>query len=238
MHRIRSAHAWPFQFVLSFDPKTDSGKVYPLLLTFANSTQAADKMRVAQSLSNLNRFAPAIFAANEKYYRDLLNTATSIETPDAALNGAFTWAVAAIDQLKVKTTLDLSEEALAEGFVSSGNAARPGFGWFFGRDALWSLYATNSYGDFRTAKAEIDFLLARQRADGKIMHEWSQTANLVDWKALTYEYASADATELLQMALNDYVRISGDTQFAAAHWDQLLRAWQFETSQDSPDGDI
>jgi glycogen debranching enzyme len=144
--------------------------------------------------------------------------------------------VAAIDQLRVKTPPDLTEEALAAGFVSSGNAARPGFGWFFGRDALWSLYAVNSYGDFHTTKAEIEFLLARQRADGKIMHEWSQTANLVDWKALPYEYASADATVLLQMVVNDYVRISGDAQFAAAHWDQLLRAWQFETSHDSPDG--
>lgn len=191
---------------------------------------------MAQALVELNRSAAAIFAANERYYRELLNTATSIETPDSSLNDAFTWAVASIDQLRVKTTPDLSEEALTAGFVSSGNAARPGFGWFFGRDALWSLYAIDSYGGFQTAKAEVEFLLARQRADGKIMHEWSQTADLVDWKALPYEYASADATELLQMAMNDYVRISADTQFAAAHWEQLLRAWQFETSHDSPDG--
>ena len=230
------ARDWPLQFVLSFDPKTDSGKVFPLLLTLANTAQTTDKTAMAHALLELNRSAPAIFAANETYYRELLNISTSIETPDTSLNDAFTWAVAAIDQLRVKTTPDLSEEALTAGFVSSGNAARPGFGWFFGRDALWSLYATNSYGDFHTTRAEIEFLLARQRADGKIMHEWSQTANLVDWKALPYEYASADATILLQMAVNDYVRISGDTQFATTHWQQLLRAWQFETSHVSPDG--
>ena len=227
---------WPLQFVLSFDPKTDSGKLFPLLLTFANTEQSADKMAMARALVELNRSATAIFASNEGYYRELLNTATNIETPDASLNDAFTWAVTAIDQLRVKTTPDLAEEALAAGFVSSGNAARPGFGWFFGRDALWSLYAVNSYGDFHTTKAQIEFLLARQRADGKIMHEWSQTANLVDWKSLPYEYASADATLLLQMAMNDYVRISGDTQFATTHWEQLLRAWRFQTSHDSPDG--
>src|SRR6201996_1690871 len=231
-----SPRDWPLQFVLSFDPRTDSGKIFPLFLTFANSPQTTDKMAMAQALVDLNRSAPTIFATNEMYYRRLLNTATSIETPDASLNDAFTWAIAAIDQLRVKTTPDLSEEALTAGFVSSGNAARPGFGWFFGRDALWSLYATNSYGDFHTTKAEIEFLLARQRADGKVMHEWSQTANLVDWKALPYEYASSDATLLLQMAVNDYVRISGDTQFAAAHWEQLLRAWKFVTSHVSPDG--
>lgn len=230
------ARDWPLQFVLSFDPKRDSGKVFPLLLTFANAVQTTDKMAMAKALVELNRSASTIFATNEKYYRDLLNTATSIETPDASLNDAFTWAVAAIDQLRVKTTPDLSEEALTAGFVSSGNAARPGFGWFFGRDALWSLYAINSYGDFHTTRAEIEFLLARQRADGKIMHEWSQTANLVDWKTLPYEYASADATPLLQMAMNDYVGISGDTKFAAAHWEQLLRAWKFVTTHVSPDG--
>jgi hypothetical protein len=229
-------HDWPLQFVLSFDPKTDSGKVFPVLLTFGNTAKTAGKMPMAQALAELNRSAPAIFAANERYYRELLDTATSIETPDRSLNDAFTWAVTAIDQLRVKTTPDLSEEALTAGFVSSGNAARPGFGWFFGRDALWSLYAVNSYGDFRTTRAQFEFLLARQRADGKIMHEWSQTANLVDWKSMPYEYASADATALLQMAVNDYVRISGDTQFAAAHWEQLLRAWQFQTSHVSPDG--
>ena len=227
---------WPLQFVLSFDPKTDSGKLFPLLLTFANTEQSADKMAMARALVELNRSATAIFASNEGYYRELLNTATSIDTPDASLNDAFTWAVTAIDQLRVETTPDLAEEALAAGFVSSGNAARPGFGWFFGRDALWSLYAVNSYGDFHTTKAQIEFLLARQRTDGKIMHEWSQTANLVDWKSLPYEYASADATLLLQMAVNDYVRISGDTQFATAHWEQLLGAWRFQTSHDSPDG--
>lgn len=229
-------HDWPVQFVLSFDPKRDSGKVFPLLLTFADTAETTDKVSMARSLVELNRAAPSIFAANEKYYRTLLSTQASIETPDASLNDAFTWAVIAIDQLRVKTTPDLNEEALTAGFVSSGNAARPGFGWFFGRDALWSLYAVNSYGGYETTREEIEFLLARQRADGKIMHEWSQTANLVDWKALPYEYASADATELLQMAMNDYVLISGDTRFVVAHWGQLLKAWQFETSHDSPDG--
>ena len=29
----------------------------------------------------------------------------------------------------------------------SADSARPGFGWFFGRDTLFTLYAVNSYGD-------------------------------------------------------------------------------------------
>jgi hypothetical protein len=68
------------------------------------------------------------------------------------------------------------------------------------------------------------------------MHEWSQTADLVDWRSLPYPYASADATPLFLMASNDYLNVSGDTSFIQANWEPLARAWKFETSHDS-DGD-
>ena len=40
------------------------------------------------------------------------------------------------------------ETALVAGYFTSADSARPGFGWFFGRDALYTLYAVNGYGDF------------------------------------------------------------------------------------------
>jgi glycogen debranching enzyme len=230
------ARSWPLQFVLHFDPATDSGKIFPLLLVSASTAQAAQKTALIAGLSRLNASAAEYFKAHEAYYANFLREATSIETPDETLNAAFTWGVVAINQLRVKTTPDLDEEALTAGFVGSGDSARPGFGWFFGRDALWTLFAVNSYGDFETSRKEIEFLLRRQRSDGKIMHEWSQTANLVDWAALPYEYASADATPLLQMALNDYLETSGDSSFIERHWNNILLAWQFETAHTSPDG--
>jgi len=104
------------------------------------------------------------------------------------------------------------------GIDGSGDSARPGFGWFFGRDALWTLYAVNAYGDFQLTRDELEFLLRRQGPDGKIIHEWSQTAEIVDWKSLPYMFASADATPLLLMAMNDYFQISGDVGFLKAHW--------------------
>jgi glycogen debranching enzyme len=230
------AAASPLQFVLHFDPKRDTGKMFPLLMTFANSKTETSKEAFGQSLAALNAQSSSILDSNRNYYRSFLAQHTAIETPDANLNTAFAWAEASIDQLRVKTTPDLKEEALTAGFVGSGDVARPGFGWFFGRDSLWSLYAVNSYGDFGTTKEEIAFLLHRQRDDGKIMHEWSQTANLVDWKSLPYQWASSDATVLLPMAVNDYLKISGDRQYVASIWPNLERAWKFETSHDS-DGD-
>lgn len=226
------ASDWPLQFVLRFDPARDRGKLYPMLFTFANSASAATTEALRQSLEGLDAQAAAIRRQNLDYYRDFLARSAAIETPDAKLNAAFSWAEVAIDQLKVETPPGARTEALTAGFVGSGDAARPGFGWFFGRDALWSLYAVSSYGDFTTAKEEIRFLIAHQRADGKIMHEWSQTAGMVDWGALPYEWASSDATPLLLMAAADYLRISDDHAFIASIWPSLQRAWSFEISHD------
>ena len=230
------AAAWPLQFVLHFDPKTDSGKTYPLLLTWADSAKSATKEALHQSLDRLHAETTASVDTNRDFYRKFLASRTAIETPDPDLNAAFSWAETSIEQLRVVTASDPALLALTAGFVSSADAARPGFGWFFGRDALWSLYAVNSYGDYATTRQEIRFLLDHQRSDGKIMHERSQTAELVDWDKLPYPWASSDATPLLLMAVDDYLKISADEQFVASVWPGIERAWNFEVAHDS-DGD-
>ncbi len=107
----------------------------------------------------------------------------------------------AIDQLRVQTTPSHAETALVAGFYTSGDSARPGFGWYFGRDALWTLYAVNSLWRFSADAGRAEFSdSSRQSPEGKIIHEWAQTADLVDWKSLPYAYASADAKPLLLMA--------------------------------------
>ncbi|HVT98965.1 MAG TPA: hypothetical protein VHE33_15775, partial [Acidobacteriaceae bacterium] len=227
------ASAWPLQFVLHFDPSRDSGKVYPMLFAFAGSTGDATTEALRQNIDRLQANVSTIRSQNAGYYRDFLARSTSIETPDAHLNAAFSWAETSIDQLKVDTGSAGKQQALTAGFVGSGDAARPGFGWFFGRDALWSLYAVNSYGDFTTTKEEIRFLIDHQSREGKIMHEWSQTAGMVDWAALPYQWASSDATSLFLMAASDYLRISGDRAFIASIWPDLQRAWIFESTHDS-----
>jgi hypothetical protein len=75
------------------------------------------------------------------------------------------WAEIAIDQAKVRTN---DEIGLAAGWYPSFDSTRPGFGWYFGRrDALWSLYAVNSYSDKTLAKQALEFLAKHQRADGQ-----------------------------------------------------------------------
>lgn len=227
------AKFYPAQFVLHFDPAQDANKLFPLLLTTAGTVGDSRDASLAAKLAALGRLLPELYQETAGYYRDFLSHHLSIETPDQNFNDAFEWAEVAIEQLRVRTTPSHDETALIAGIDVSADSARPGFGWFFGRDALWSLYAVNAYGDFQTTRDEMEFLLKRQGPQGQIMHEWSQTADLVDWKSLPYEFASADATPLLLMAANDYLQISGDVHFLNQHWAEFQEAWNFECSHDS-----
>ena len=227
---------YPLQFVMHFDPAHDGDKLYPLLLTTADTTADSDTVALAAKLSALGRSFQSLYEQNESYFRHFLSEHLAIETPDKQFDEAFAWAQVSIDQLKVQTTPSHQETALVAGFYGSGDSARPGFGWYFGRDALWTLYAVNSYGDFQLTRDELEFLLRRQSPEGKIIHEWAQTADLVDWKSMPYAFASSDATPLFLMAANDYLQISGDTAFLKMHWTSLEKAWDFERSHDS-DGD-
>jgi glycogen debranching enzyme len=227
---------YPLQFVLHFDPARDRDKLFPLLLTTADTAADSATVALAATLADLWRSFQTLYEQNGTYFRNFLSEHLVIETPDKQFDDAFAWAEVSIDQLRVQATPSHQETALVAGFYGSGDSARPGFGWYFGRDALWTLYAVNSYGDFQLTRDQLEFLFRRQGPEGKIIHEWAQTADLVDWKSLPYAFASADATPLLLMAVNDYFQISGDVAFLNMHWSSLEKAWKFECSHDS-DGD-
>ncbi len=117
---------------------------------------------------------------------------------------------------------------LIAGYRTSGGTQRPGFAWFFGRDALWTSLALDAEGDFGNTRAALEFLSKYQRADGKVPHEISQGASFVPWFTdYPYAYASADATPLYIITMNDYVVTSGDVAFAQQKWDNLWKAYQF-----------
>ncbi len=243
----------PVEFKLHIDPAHDRGRFFPLLMALGTSAATATDAALDASLAQLDTAIPALYAAHAESYRNRLAHSVSIQTPNRALDEAFQWAEISIEQLKahpfhpdavVKGTASSphdssdpanatsdspGETALVAGYYESGDSARPGFGWFFGRDALYTLYAVNGYGDFALSRDELEFLIRRQRADGKIMHEYSQTAPNVDWLAFPYMYAAADATPLFLLAVEDYVRSSGDTAFLNTHRDAIEKAWAFET---------
>jgi glycogen debranching enzyme len=220
--------AHPVQLKLSFDPKTDSDPFFPLLMVMEQPGSEP-----AQGLAALSARLPRLYAESEDYYRHFFDTRLSAETPDHRFGDALRWAAIAIDQGRVRLG---DETGLVAGYDESGDSARPGFSWFFGRDALWTSYAINGYGDFELTRQALEFLIRRQRSDGKIMHQYSQTGGLVDWKTRPYFYAAADSTPLFVMAMEDYVNVSGDIDLLQANWDAVRRAWGFTRAHDS-DGD-
>ena len=227
----------PVELILHIDPVRDRARLFPLLMAVGTNPSAATTTALGATLAKLNQDIPASYHAHEERYKAVLANSVSIETPDKTLNEAFQWAVVSIEQLKAHVprahaptgNASPEETALVAGYYASGDSARPGFGWFFGRDALYTLYAVNGYGDFALTRSELEFLMNRQRADGKIMHEYSQTAASIDWQAFPYMYAAADSTPLFLLAMEDYVRASGDIAFLTSHRDAIEKAWAFET---------
>ena len=220
-------HTYPTEFKLAFDPKTDSGLFFPLIFALSDKKQNLDR------LAELNKSIPELYAKTRDHYTHFFDTRLSSETPDPEFDRALRWAAIAIDQGKVRFH---DEAGLVAGYYESADSARPGYGWFFGRDSLWTSYAINGYGDFDLTRTALEFLIRRQRADGKMMHEFAQSADLVDWKSTPYFYASADSTPLFVMAMEDYVNVSADMAFLRRHWDAVRRAYAFTRAHDS-DGD-
>jgi glycogen debranching enzyme len=228
--------AHPLQLKLAYDPKTDSKSYFPLLVALpdgkTNLNGAAIKS-LQEEIETENENIAAAYRKTQEHYAHFFDTRLTTETPDPKLDEAIRWAEIAIEQTKVKHNDELG---LVAGWYPAWDSTRPGFGWFFGRDTLWSLYAIDSYGDVALARQALEFIARRQRADGKIMHEYAQTAEMVDWPSFPYEYAAADSTPLFLMAIEDYVRTTGDLDFLKSHWEKVKKAYIFERSHDT-DGD-
>ena len=178
----------------------------------------------------------------ENYYADYLRHTLSVSVPDAEIQQAYDWA--RINMLQARVDNPIVGSGLIAGYGPSGTqrpgfveSQRPGFDWFFGRDALWTTLALDSEGDFGDARTALELLAKYQRADGKIPHEISQSAGLVDWFGeYPYGYAAADATPLFLIAASDYVEHSGDVGFAREKWDSIQRAYDFLNSTLDGDG--
>jgi glycogen debranching enzyme len=132
--------------------------VYPLLIAVGRTQDTATREALQNKLRELQGHLAAIYAAHAKRYREEESARTTIKTPDQGLDASFGWAETAIEQLRA-TAQPSGETGLVAGYFSSRDTARPGFGWFFGRDALYTIYALNSYGNFKLTRDELEFLM-------------------------------------------------------------------------------
>ena len=208
----------------SFDLGVTSQKTESRMVVMSASVHgpAEAETTYQQLLSN----SAKLLSESADYYRSYLARTVSLELPDAQLQQAYDWS--RISLLQGLVNNPFLGPGLIAGYRTSGTSQRPGFAWFFGRDAMWTSLALDADGDFATTRSALEFLSKFQRDDGKIPHEIAQTATLVDWfKNYPYPYISADATPLYIVGFNDYVTASGDMAFAREKWDSLWKAYQF-----------
>jgi len=214
-------------FRLGVTQKGKERKLLILAASVAGESEAANTyQRLTASYADLMRDSAA-------YYSEYLDKTVSLDLPDAALQQAYDWA--RISTIQGLVTNPFLGTGLVAGYRTSGVSQRPGFAWFFGRDSFWTSFALNAEGDYATSRAALDFISKYQRDDGKVPHEISQSASLVNWfKDYPYAYVSADATPLFIIAMDDYVTQSGDVTFAQAKRDNIERAYKFlHTTYDS-----
>ncbi len=185
---------------------------------------------------NVLGHARELYESRVKYHKDFLARTLTIETPDAELNRAFTWAKVAIDAGWV--CHEKMGCGLVAGYGPAGDYERPGFAWWFGGDALMASWAMLDYGDTQGALQVLRFLKARQRADGKMMHEMTQSVDLVDWFGkYGFAYYHADTTPMYIYSVGEYWRRTGDKKFLEEFWPSVKKAYEWcLTTVDPADG--
>jgi glycogen debranching enzyme len=202
---------------------TQKGKETKVVVIAASVSGPADAAKAYEHMLSSN---VDMERQTAEYYRAYLEKTVALELPDTTLQQAYDWA--RISTVQGVVNNPYLGTGLVAGYRTSGVGQRPGFAWFFGRDSEWTSFALNAEGDFATSRAALDFISKFQREDGKVPHEISQSASLVPWfKDFPYPWASADATPLYIIAVNDYAVQSGDTAFVRDKWDNLWRAYQF-----------
>ncbi|MGH9348020.1 MAG: MGH1-like glycoside hydrolase domain-containing protein [Vicinamibacterales bacterium] len=218
----------PLEFSIEVSPEEARRDLVPIVITASMEGRAGARAVHERVLADVS----GLFRRTSEHYARLMATSAAISTPDSRLDRAFQWAVVGMD--KGFVTNPALGSGLVAGFRTSGNSERPGFAWFFGRDALWTSLGLTASGSPDGARRALEFLATYQRDDGKIPHEISQSATLVPWfTGFPYAWASADATPLFVIAHADAWRAGGDRAFLERHWPSILKAYRFSAATDA-----
>ncbi len=152
-----------------------------------------------------------------------------VRAGDRPFERAFEWAKLRLDAF-LGDSPGVGRSLLA-GYAASRPGCgdgRPGYAWFFGRDACWTAFALLAAGEFSVPRQVIRFLGDRQDVTGKILHEATTSGQ--------FHYDAADATPLFLLLVARYLAWSGDRDFVASIWPHVERAYAYCLSTDS-DGD-
>ncbi len=221
----------PTQFHIDVDASFARANFIPIAIAGGLDTAAKVRDSYLRILSN----ARSLYDERVRHFAHLQQDYASLHSPARHLDLAVEWAKVALDTgLVCNPQLGCGQIA---GLGLSGTSTRPGFGWFFGGDAFLNSFAVSSMGDYDTLRKEIAFLRGNQRADGKMMHELSQSGAMIPWfTEYPYGYYHADTTPLYLAAMDNYFNHTGDESFVRESWESLTKAYQYCLSTDV-DGD-
>ena len=198
-----------------------------LRLVVAAGADAAELTRTLDTLRR--RKLRAIRQERLLHARRLEERLAALETPDAALNRGFGWAKVRVDSFQAATPG--VGRSLVAGYGPSSAArggGRPGYAWYFGRDACWTAFASLAMGDREIAKEVLRFLSRTQDASGKVAQDYT-TSGLAS-------YDAADTTPLFLLLAARYAAWSGDLDTLGRLWPQVMSAYRFCLGTDH-DGD-
>lgn len=219
----------PILFAMQIKPEEAQKQFYPIVIAadFASREDCIEKYR--DLLKNISWQFDATRMHYEKFLQNTLSlTGTEFDV-------ALAWNKLAMHKGFICNP-DLGCGMIA-GFGTSGTSKRPGFGWYFGGDMFINSLAMAAYGDFDVLKQSFAFLQKYQRADGKIMHELSQSGGMIDWfEDFPYGFIHGDTTPFYLAAMYNFYLHTGDRQFIKNSWPSIKKAYDWCRSTDS-DGD-
>ncbi len=225
-HQLSGASA--FEIPVSRE-RAESG---PILLVISGGREARE-----ETLERYNRKV-AVGARLLEERRDawVENSAMAkLTLPRPELEQAYRWAVnSLVDGYQYTPGLGTG---LVAGFGPTGSGYRPGFSWYFGGDTSINSFGLVSSGMGSILSGSLEFLEGFQRDDGKITHEISRSAGLIDWFGeYPYAFIHGDTTPFYIVATANYFRWTNDREHLERSWPHLLKAYEFGLWADE-DGD-
>ena len=210
----------------------DSGNDHTLNYAFAGSNTGRDA--VVTDYRRLIAHPTTTYEKTVEHYRALLDEHVTVDTPDDTFDRYFKWALVGSDRFVIETP-HLGQGIMAGyGFSDPSGGAwasgTPGYAWYFGRDAEWTGFAFDSYGDTDAVRRQLAMLQENQDLQGKIYHALNTAGPGVQ------QYNAADSTPLYVILAGHYYRASGNTAFMRESWPHLKAAMDFLYSTDT-DGD-
>ena len=221
----------PMKFAISVATDLAAETYIPIII--AGSTTGKDS--ATRAFDQLLNSIPTYYQEKYDYYQRLRKDTLTIKTPLPELDQAFEWAKISLDKGLVDNP-HLGKGMVA-GYGVSGKTHRPGFAWFFGGDTCLNSLAVNCYGDFELTRTSLELLAKNQRDDGKIFHELTQSASLLNWfQDYPYGFYHAETSAFFIVAMADYLMRSGNKTFIIENWEKIKQAYDYCVRADE-DGD-